>query len=87
MLGIFSLLASTAIDSVLRPMLTRGRTRLPALLVFLTLFGGLSVFGIKGALLGPLIGSLALTGLRLMARERAGDKEKERYPIGTPRAA
>jgi hypothetical protein len=45
------------------------------------------VFGLKGVLLGPLIGSLALTGLRLMARERSGDEQKERYPIGTPRAA
>jgi predicted PurR-regulated permease PerM len=59
------------IDNVLRPLVSRGRMKLPNLLVFLTLFGGVAIFGLKGLLLGPLFGSLAVTALRLVARERA----------------
>jgi predicted PurR-regulated permease PerM len=55
------------IDNVLRPLLSRGRAQLPNLLLFLTLFGGVMVFGLKGLLLGPLVGALALAGLRLIA--------------------
>jgi predicted PurR-regulated permease PerM len=59
------------IDNILRPLVSRGRMLLPNLLVFLTIFGGLAIFGLKGILLGPLCGSLAVTGLRLLARERS----------------
>jgi predicted PurR-regulated permease PerM len=58
------------IDHIARPLISRGRMRLPNLLVFLTLFGGIAMFGLKGLVLGPLCGSLAVTGLRLLARER-----------------
>jgi predicted PurR-regulated permease PerM len=61
------------IDNILRPLVSKGRMKLPDLLVFLTMFGGLMIFGVKGLLLGPLFGSLAVTGLRLVAREREGD--------------
>jgi hypothetical protein len=36
------------------------------------MFGGVMIFGLKGLLLGPLFGSLAVTGMRLLVRERAG---------------
>ena len=63
------------IDSLLRPLLSKGRMELPNLLVFLTLFGGITIFGVKGLLLGPLFGSLAVTGLLLIARERSARRE------------
>jgi predicted PurR-regulated permease PerM len=59
------------IDNILRPLASRRGMRLPNLLVFLTIFGGVAIFGLKGLLLGPLCGSLAVTGLRLLARERS----------------
>lgn len=58
------------IDNVLRPFVSRGHMALPRLLVFLTLFGGLQIFGPKGLLLGPLLGSLAVTAVRLLAKQR-----------------
>jgi hypothetical protein len=36
--------------------------------MFLTIFGGIMVFGLEGLLLGPLFGGLALTALRLVER-------------------
>jgi predicted PurR-regulated permease PerM len=59
------------IDHLLRPVFARGKAQLPTLLMFLTIFGGISVFGLKGLLLGPLIGGLALSALRLVARPAA----------------
>lgn len=55
-------------DNILRPFVSKGQMALPRLLVFLTLFGGLQMFGAKGLLLGPLLGSLAVTALRLLPR-------------------
>jgi len=56
-------------DNVIRPFVSRGHMALPRLLLFLMLFGGLEAFGMKGLLLGPLIGSLAVTALRLLSRQ------------------
>lgn len=57
------------IDNIMRPLLSRGGTRLPTLLMFLTIYGGLMLWGLKGLLLGPLFGALAYAALRLVARE------------------
>ena len=61
--------------------MTKGHLRLPDLLVFLTLFGGLAIWGFKGLLLGRLFGSLAVTGLRLLVRERSA---RQIVPPGPP---
>lgn len=57
------------VDNIMRPLLSRGGTRLPTLLMFLTIYGGLMLWGLKGLLLGPLFGALAYAALRLVARE------------------
>ena len=58
-------------DYVIRPRLV-GDERLPALLVFIALFGGLEVFGLAGVLAGPVIMAVAVAVLRIYARDRAG---------------
>lgn len=68
---IWCLLVVSYTDNLLRPLLSRGHMALPRLLLFLMLFGGLSAFGAKGLLLGPLIGSLAVTALRMVSRQTA----------------
>jgi predicted PurR-regulated permease PerM len=57
-------------DYVIRPRLVREET-MPALLVFIALFGGLEVMGLAGLIVGPLIMGLALAVLRLYLRERS----------------
>lgn len=44
-----------AVDNVLRPVLLHGRTQMNGLLVFVSLLGGLHVFGLLGLVLGPII--------------------------------
>ena len=60
-------------DTVLRPFVSRGHIARPRFLLFLMLFGGLEAFGVKGLLLGPLVGSLAITPLRLLSRQADGE--------------
>jgi predicted PurR-regulated permease PerM len=51
-----------SVDNVLRPALLAGRARMNGLLMFVSLLGGVSVFGLLGLVLGPLVVALA-TGL------------------------
>ncbi len=70
---VWCLLVVGAGDNLIRPFVSRGHMALPRLLLFLMLFGGLEAFGVKGLLLGPLIGSLAVTALRLLSRQERRD--------------
>jgi predicted PurR-regulated permease PerM len=45
----------SSIDNVLKPIIIRGRTDMHPLLVFLSVLGGMQVFGFLGVLLGPLV--------------------------------
>jgi predicted PurR-regulated permease PerM len=47
------------VDNFLRPALLSGRTQLNGLLVFISLLGGLALFGLLGLVLGPIIVSTA----------------------------
>ncbi|MFZ5476119.1 MAG: AI-2E family transporter [Myxococcota bacterium] len=51
----WSLLLTTSVDNFVKPLLVRGRTDVPAVLVFLGVFGGLRVFGLLGVLIGPVL--------------------------------
>ena len=49
------------VDNVLRPMLLSGRSQMNGLLIFVSLLGGVSVFGLLGLVLGPVIIATAVT--------------------------
>lgn len=48
-----------SIDNLLRPALLAGRAQMNGLLMFVSLLGGVSVFGLVGLILGPLVVALA----------------------------
>ena len=50
-------------DNVVRPMLLSGRAHMNGLVIFVSLLGGLSVFGLLGLVLGPI---LVVTALALL---------------------
>lgn len=62
---------STIVDNILRPLLLGGRTQLSALLIFIGVLGGVSLFGMLGLVLGPI---LMATAARVLAvyMERPG---------------
>jgi predicted PurR-regulated permease PerM len=47
-----------AVDNILRPILVGKDTRLPDWVVLISTLGGVSVFGINGFVIGPLIAAL-----------------------------
>jgi predicted PurR-regulated permease PerM len=49
-----------AIDNILRPVFLGGRSSLNALLVFISVLGGLAVFGLLGVVLGPIVVATAV---------------------------
>ncbi|WP_343073671.1 AI-2E family transporter [Pyxidicoccus fallax] len=61
-----------SIDNVIRPKLCGARMALHPLLVFLSMFGGLAVFGMMGLLVGPLIASIFMAMVRIYRRDFLG---------------
>ena len=66
-LAVWFMLIVGAGDHLLRPVFSKGRMALPRPLLFLTIFGGLFLFGPPGVLVGPLVGSLCVVSLQLRA--------------------
>jgi predicted PurR-regulated permease PerM len=62
----------STVDNLLRPKLCGSRLSLHPLLVFLSMFGGLAVFGMMGLLVGPLIASLFMAMVRIYRRDFLG---------------
>lgn len=56
-------------DNLIRPLLMKGKVELPPLLVFFSILGGVSAFGLFGILLGPLAISLCIVFLQVYAKE------------------
>lgn len=54
----------SAVDNVLRPLLMSGGTSMNGLLILISLLGGVSVFGVLGLVLGPIIVATALALLK-----------------------
>lgn len=77
--GLWCALVVGTIDNILTPLLIGKDTEMPDLLVLLTTLGGLTVFGIAGVVIGPIIGSLfiAVWSLWGQAMDDGGDLENE----------
>jgi predicted PurR-regulated permease PerM len=50
---------STVVDNVLRPLLLGGRTELSGLVIFISVVGGVNLFGMLGLVLGPILVAMA----------------------------
>lgn len=51
----WSLLLTSSVDNLIKPLLVRGQSDLPPVLVFLGVFGGLAWMGLIGVLIGPVL--------------------------------
>ena len=58
------------IDNLLRPILVGKDTRLPDYVVLVSTLGGISIFGINGFVIGPLIAALFIAAWTLFRDER-----------------
>ena len=60
-LAVWTSLAVTTVDNLLRPLLVGRDTKMPDLLVLVSTFGGLASFGAVGLVIGPVIAGLFIT--------------------------
>lgn len=61
---------STVVDNLLRPLLLGGRTGLSGLVVFISVVGGVNLFGMLGLVLGPILVAMG-AGVLSVYRESA----------------
>lgn len=59
-------------DNVLRPLLVGRDTQMPDYLILLTTLGGLTLFGLSGVVIGPVVAALSLAVWAMFAEEYAG---------------
>lgn len=67
-------------DYVIRPRLVRGAAKVPALVTFVALFGGVEVLGLGGLVVGPVVMAVAIAVLRLYAAEAREEREHRESP-------
>ncbi|HEY7712561.1 MAG TPA: AI-2E family transporter [Candidatus Entotheonella sp.] len=71
LLGI-GILVIGLVDNFLRPILVGRDTRMPDYLVLIATLGGLTVFGVSGFVIGPIIAALFLTVWEMFEQEHRG---------------
>lgn len=71
-LSVWGAVVISTVDNLLRPKLVGNQARLHELLIFFSVLGGISVFGLLGIVLGPVVLAITLGLLRtFQAREAA----------------
>ncbi|RMO86700.1 hypothetical protein ALQ33_03872 [Pseudomonas syringae pv. philadelphi] len=75
-LGLFGVFVIGLVDNVLRPILVGKDTKMPDYLILISTLGGMSVFGLNGFVIGPLIAALFISSWGLFS----GDKKTVKLP-------
>lgn len=79
--GIILLVAGTLliglVDNILRPLLVGRDTKMPDYLILLSTLGGLTVFGLSGFVIGPIIAALFLVVWQMFEEEYSGFDNEE----------
>ncbi len=73
----FGTLAIGLVDNFLRPALVSRDTQMPDFLILLTTLGGLTLFGLSGFVIGPIIAAFFLAVWEMFAQEYAEDENPE----------
>jgi predicted PurR-regulated permease PerM len=68
-LALYGFLVVSMVDNVIKPILIGREFRLPLVLVFFTILGGLKLYGFIGVFLGPIILSMGLAFLQIYREE------------------
>ncbi len=84
----FCALIVSTMDNVIRPWLISGRARLSGLIIFISVLGGIIVFGMLGVVLGPIVVATAASVLELYERrgQLPGSGTSGAKPVGSERA-
>jgi predicted PurR-regulated permease PerM len=66
----FGALVISMVDNVLRPILVGGETKIPDYLVLIATLGGITIFGVNGLIIGPVIAAMFLAAWDLFSEQR-----------------
>jgi predicted PurR-regulated permease PerM len=70
MVAVICLVVAGIADNIVRPLLLRNRTHLNELLLFVSVLGGIEVFGLLGLVAGPTIVAAAMGVFRVYTQHR-----------------
>ncbi|AOE78804.1 AI-2E family transporter [Pseudomonas lurida] len=69
-LALFGVFVIGLVDNVLRPILVGKDTKMPDYLILISTLGGLSVFGLNGFVIGPLVAALFMSSWALFVESK-----------------
>lgn len=62
LIGVFGI---SMVDNILRPLIVKGKTKMPTILIFFSILGGIKLFGFIGFIMGPLVLALFISVLEI----------------------
>ena len=62
---IFGALVVSVVDNILRPLLVGNETKMPDLVITISIFGGLGLYGVTGLIIGPVIAGIFITAWQI----------------------
>jgi predicted PurR-regulated permease PerM len=81
---IYGVVVISGIDNVIKPMLLRGSAQIHPLLGFLSILGGVLVYGVAGFLVGPVVLSLVLSAIRIYRMDVLRSASRPAVPVEAP---
>lgn len=72
---IIGVIVIAGIDNVLRPLIVGGKMKMPTIIIFFAIFGGIQAFGFIGLILGPLVLALFVSVFEIF---RYSEEERSR---------
>lgn len=60
------------IDNILKPIIIGGRTKMPVLLIFFSVLGGIQLFGLIGLIMGPLVVAIFISVIDIFRHVEEG---------------
>jgi predicted PurR-regulated permease PerM len=71
-LAIIGIFGISLIDNVLKPIIIGGRTKMPVLVIFFSILGGIKLFGLIGLIMGPLVLALFVSLIEIFRSVEGG---------------
>jgi predicted PurR-regulated permease PerM len=75
--GVFAI---SSVDNIIRPLVMKGKTKMPILAIFFSILGGIKLFGFVGLIVGPLVFALFVSVFEIFSyseEEAANGKNRE----------
>ncbi|MEW6162000.1 MAG: AI-2E family transporter [Nitrospirota bacterium] len=71
-LAIVGIFGISLIDNILKPIIIGGRTKMPILVIFFSILGGIKLFGLIGLIMGPLVLALFVSVIEIFRSVEGG---------------